>query len=916
MSVFVGTISNQFLENYEICLKNNIFGVGANSNVGVSSASNVKKGDKLVFWISGIGYKSIATFTGPAKRVFSQDETPWDGTYEFTIPFKLDKEFDDVYKPKFKDSFQIDTGIPLPFLQSGFAELNEEQANALLQKLDLAEDYLTSKDFSGTTAKKLASMKSVFTSYSQDITHLISDMDSGRLAIPDIQRDYVWDTTKVRDLFDSLYKGYPIGYIMLWDVTNTDESRSIGVNEKNLEAQSHIIDGQQRLTSLYSVIKKAKVINADDKEVNIELSFRPYDEKFEVSNAATKINPEYFSDISGLFDNTQTYKLVKEFIENLKKHRKVNDEEENHIEQSLMRVAGLLSHDLQVVKLISEINNTTAADIFVRINSQGTVLTQTDFIMTILSVNWQEGKRESSDFCSETRTPPEDNKLSAYNHLIKLSPGLLVRTISMLAFNRAVLRNVYPLLAGSDSSSDEYLEMWKVAHNKVLNRENWQSFINIVNSAGFVLSNTVNQANSFMYVYGFYLIGLEHNIDKDTLRRIISSYFFMTTLSRRYAGSGESKCEQDLKLIDSDGKNFVSVLEEIMSVELTEDFWNIRLPNQLVNSRVSMSRAYDCYTASNIILGSKTLFSSHKLINLADTQRRGVRKMIELHHLFPKDVLKKQNKVTKDINQVANLAHVEWKDNADISNSHPKEYLIDQIKRFKNKEVEEMFSDNALWVGWEDTDYDEFLDKRRKLISNIIKKGWQLISEGKIKVNENIPSDLKITTTPQEYTTEDLVINLKVETSNLELKESFLWDVNLDEVNNDRLFDSAKAIAGFLNTQGGTLFVGISDSLEIVGLERDINSTKGKSLDDLQLIVVDKLKKIIPGIDMTKIRLAFQEFNNLSICRIDVWPSDNAVFTERTKNSQKVKEFYVREPGATKPYKDEEQASYILTRFS
>ena len=81
-------------------------------------------------------------------------------------------------------------------------------------------------------------MKSVFTSYSQDITHLISDMDSGRLAIPDIQRDYVWDTTKVRDLFDSLYKGYPIGYIMLWDVTNTDESRSIGVNEKNLEAQN------------------------------------------------------------------------------------------------------------------------------------------------------------------------------------------------------------------------------------------------------------------------------------------------------------------------------------------------------------------------------------------------------------------------------------------------------------------------------------------------------------------------------------------------------------------------------------------------------------------------------------------------------------------------------------------------------
>ena len=250
-----------------------------------------------------------------------------------------------------------------------------------------------------------------------------------------------------------------------------------------------------------------------------------------------------------------------------------------------------------------------------------------------------------------------------------------------------------------------------------------------------------------------------------------------------------------------------------------------------------------------------------------------------------------------------------------ISNEHPKEYLKNQLHRFTNKETKEMFDENALWLGWENEDYDEFLEKRRQLISNIIKKGWDLISEGKIEVNKIIPSDLKITTTPQEHTTEDLIINLRVETSNLELKESFFWDVYLDELNNERMFDTAKAIAGFLNSQGGTLFVGISDSFEIVGLERDIKSTKNNSLDDLQLSVINKLKKLIPGLDMTKIRIAFQEFNNLTICRIDVWPADNAVFTERVKDNQKVKTFYVREPGATKPYKDEEQASYILGRF-
>src|SRR5699024_5616268 len=122
---------------------------------------------------------------------------------------------------------------------------------------------------------------------------LIHQIDMGTIGLPDIQRPFVWKDTKVRDLFDSMYKGYPVGYFLFWENGLSNSSRSIGANGKQKTPDLLIVDGQQRLTSLYAVTRAKEIIRESFKKENIVISFKPIDEKFEIPNAASRRSSEY-----------------------------------------------------------------------------------------------------------------------------------------------------------------------------------------------------------------------------------------------------------------------------------------------------------------------------------------------------------------------------------------------------------------------------------------------------------------------------------------------------------------------------------------------------------------------------------------------------------------------------------------------
>ena len=161
-------------------------------------------------------------------------------------------------------------------------------------------------------------MPEIFSNTTLTVNQLIEKIDTGELGLPELQRPFIWKDSKVRDLFDSMMRGYPIGYLMLWECPSLDKKKSIGVDAHSYDSPKEvIIDGQQRLTSLYAVMKGKKVINSKFDEKSIVISYCPLQNKFEVGYQATKNDPEWIYNISDLFTSTNTFKFIGDFIKRL-----------------------------------------------------------------------------------------------------------------------------------------------------------------------------------------------------------------------------------------------------------------------------------------------------------------------------------------------------------------------------------------------------------------------------------------------------------------------------------------------------------------------------------------------------------------------------------------------------------------------
>ena len=235
-------------------------------------------------------------------------------------------------------------------------------------------------------------MPTLFRDVKYNLQGLINHIDMGNIGLPDIQRPFVWKDTKVRQLFDSLYKGYPVGYLLFWENANVDGVKNIGTQIKQRVPNLLIVDGQQRLTSLYAVMKGVEVVRQNYSKTNIVIAFDPLNEKFEVPDAAIRRDPKYFQNISDIWKaDSNIIRIINQYIGNLKKSKEITEQDENKIQDSFMKLKNLESYPFSVLELSQEIDEEAVADVFVRINSQGKKLNQADFILTLMSVFWDGG---------------------------------------------------------------------------------------------------------------------------------------------------------------------------------------------------------------------------------------------------------------------------------------------------------------------------------------------------------------------------------------------------------------------------------------------------------------------------------------------------------------------------------------------
>jgi len=184
----------------------------------------------------------------------------------------------------------------------------------------------------------------LFDSKEFSLQKIIIEIEDGELGLPDLQRPFKWKPKKVRELFDSMYKGFPVGTLLLWKKDKESKTRKIGIEKKQNEIESTILDGQQRLTCLYSVIKEKDVINEKFLPQKIKIAFNPKEEKFEVLSNAILRDPEWISNISIIWKKSSPIDAINEFIINLQKNRGVTSSEKNEIQSRLTRLHSLVNY--------------------------------------------------------------------------------------------------------------------------------------------------------------------------------------------------------------------------------------------------------------------------------------------------------------------------------------------------------------------------------------------------------------------------------------------------------------------------------------------------------------------------------------------------------------------------------------------
>ncbi len=580
------------------------------------------------------------------------------------------------------------------------------------------------------------------------IENILSWVTSGEIAIPEIQRPFVWDSSKVRDLMDSLYQGFPIGYVIAWKNPN------VKLKDGTLsEGKKVLIDGQQRITALTAGILGQYVINKSYQRVKIKISFNPIEEKFEVQNPAILKDKTWLSDIHDAFSGKiSLIKLVREYL------KQNPDADEDQIENAFTRLISITKKPIGMIELAPELDIETVTEIFIRINSKGVVLSQADFAMSkIASDTENDGNtlRKAIDyFCHLAISPdfykhiedydPEFAQTDYYQKMVWLkkenedlydpSYNDLLRVAFTSQFNRGRLSDLVSLLSGrnfetrtfeSDISTESY-RILKIGVHNFINETNFKRFLMIVKSAGFISPKLLRSQDALNFTYILYLKLKDLGVNSVQIESHVKRWLVYSILTGRYSASPESTIDYDIKQISE--KSFDVYLKEKEESELSEAFWNSSLPRSLDTS-VGSSPYFHVFLASQVKendLGflSKDITVGHMI------EHRG-----DVHHLFPKEYLKSAGLDRSKYNQIANYVYMQQDINIKVGKQSPQEYFSIIRNQIKTNQVSisGITTENELISNFEShcipkeietmtiDNYFDFLEKRRKLMALKIK---------------------------------------------------------------------------------------------------------------------------------------------------------------------------------------------------
>ena len=586
------------------------------------------------------------------------------------------------------------------------------------------------------------------------IETLLTWVKSGEIAIPEIQRPFVWDATKVRNLLDSLYQGYPVGYLIAW------RNPTVKLKDGTPSAGKRIlIDGQQRVTALMAALLGREVLTKDYETVRIRIAFHPEEGRFEVANPAIRKDSAWIDDVVPIFSpDAKLLQITKGYTQ-------ANPGmDEDQVFAALERLGKIIHNHVGVIDLAEDLDIETVTEIFIRVNSAGAELSQADFAMSKIAVNETYGGnllRKAIDyFCHLTVAPDflsmieKNDKAFAVSDFFPYMRWLkdanddlydptytdMLRVAFTSEFRRGRLQDLVALLSGrnfetkqyEDAITEEAFGRLKKGILAFMNKTHFDRITMILRSAGFVTRDLIGGQNALNFAYILYLRGRSEQVPAADLERLVRRWYAMSILRRRYTGSPETAFDLDVRQIEARG--LAAYADSVVQTEVPDSFWTGMLP-QLMDTSSSKSPYFLAYQAAQVKLGDRG-FLSRDITVLDLLMNRS-----DVHHVYPRNHLKKQGLARGRYNQIANFVLAQSEINIAIGDRAPEAYfkeLAEQCAGGKKKyggitDVAEMRVNlrmsclpEALLDG-QIPDYDAFLEERRKLMALKIKSWFEAL---------------------------------------------------------------------------------------------------------------------------------------------------------------------------------------------
>ena len=581
------------------------------------------------------------------------------------------------------------------------------------------------------------------------VSTILGYVENSQIAIPEIQRPFVWKGQEVRDLIDSLYEGYPIGYLIVWQ---NSQVRIRGFGKGG--TKKILIDGQQRVTALMAALLGREVLDSQYRSHRIKIAFyplaQPGEEKFAVSDASYEDKPGWIPDISVLFRRDFSFrKFEKEYKE------KNPDLDTSLLEAAIDRLKGIVKHQVGVIELSFLLDIDVVSEIFIRINLQGKPLNQEDFAMSKISVNEQyDGDliRNCIDyFCHLIKEPSFMTILKAnekefmeteYGRLLGwLQKGEellyvpsysdVLKVVLIAGFGKSKIGDLVNLLSGktkdktfargevSQKVAKEAFETLGRGVRAFVSEENYKGFLKALRRAGYTSERLLYSQAVLNYCYAMYLLMDMEGLPSDKKESLMGRWMAMCLITGHYQSTPDTVVMKDYKEIREAGME--SYLRQIEELRLGEEFFASVLPEKFT-STTARTAPYLAYLAAQTASGTLSLYSGENTVGGLYAAKA------EAYQILPKAYLEKCGFKTRETyGQVANLTYISKDVKAIVRRKSPANYREELEKQLSAEEIQASLAANDIPENIFDADagsVPEILAERRRKMARKIQNHY------------------------------------------------------------------------------------------------------------------------------------------------------------------------------------------------